>query len=120
MAPPSMQVGMSRLLLSHSPSSFYSLYGDSDTIMAMLKKAWITPHDAGLAVLSLESAIVELEYARLHVDSIQLPANPTPAHPLRHLVTIGLLEFDDLCALRDALEKYIAMHNSTHRNTIRQ
>lgn len=76
--------------------------------MAMLKEAWVTPHNAGLAVLSLESEVVEPEYARLHVDSMQMPDNLTPAHPPRHVVTVRLLDFEDLCALRDALDRYIS------------
>lgn len=79
--------------------------------MAMLKKAWVNPHDAGLAVLSLESAIVEREYARLHVDSMQMPVNPTPEHPLRHVVTVRLLDLEDLCMLRDVLDKHIATYS---------
>ena len=79
--------------------------------MGMLKKAWITDHGAGLAVLSLESAVVDREYARLRTDDRLMPAHPTPKHPLRHVVTVRLLDMDDLHALRDVLDDHITRHH---------
>lgn len=73
-----------------------------------LKKAWLTEGDASLSSLSLESAEPMPEYCRIHAHEHLFPAEPTPSHPLRHVINIGLFSFDDLIAIRDAINKHLA------------
>jgi hypothetical protein len=75
--------------------------------MTTLKKVWITewPTALDLFSLSLESAQAEPEYARVHVEQNLFPAVPTPERPLRHVVKLGLLNRDDLVAIRDAIDR---------------
>jgi hypothetical protein len=76
--------------------------------MSQLKRAWITPHDAGLVALSLESASADIDYRRVRADEKLYPTRPTPAHPLRHVVAIRLLDTEDLLLLRLAIDDYLS------------
>jgi hypothetical protein len=73
-----------------------------------LKKAWLTewPTADGLYTLSLESAETD-QIHRLSADHRCFPANPTPEHPLRHVVKLALLSDDDLRSIRDAINGVI-------------
>jgi hypothetical protein len=73
------------------------------------KKAWLTPWPTcdSLAVLSIESAQIEPSHKRLSIRESLFPAAPTPTHPQRHVINIGLLERDDLAAIRDAITEYL-------------
>lgn len=58
------------------PRAFRHEYGVH--CMGMLNKAWITPHDAGLVALSLESKIVDREYAQFPMDGVRRSRNGGP------------------------------------------
>jgi hypothetical protein len=73
----------------------------------MIKNAWITPHDAGLASLSIESQHVSPAHMRAHVTEAVFPANPTPEHPERHVVGLSLLDIEDFVTLRNAIDTHI-------------
>jgi hypothetical protein len=73
----------------------------------MIKNAWITPHDGGLASLSIESQHVSPVYKRAHVTEAVFPANPTPEHPERHVVGLSLLDIEDFVTLRNAIDTHI-------------
>jgi len=79
------------------------------TIMNV-KKAWLTPWPTcdSLVALSIESAQIEPSEKRLSIRESLFPTTPTLAHPQRHVINIGLLERDDLIAIRDAITEYLA------------
>jgi hypothetical protein len=79
-----------------------------------VKKAWITPwpNSAELVTLSIESADTEPADQRLSIYDRVFPTTPTPAHPQRHVLSIGLLEPEDLKMIRDALSAYLEAFHS--------
>ena len=64
-----------------------------------LKAAWITPGDAGLHTLTLESQGIELEH-RILVHERAFPAST----PQRHTIQIAGLSQMDLDTLRELLD----------------
>lgn len=76
--------------------------------MKLLKKAWLTKHTDDLCTLTLESAFPQDEdRKRIHIDDNLFPNNPTPEHPLRHTIIIGMLSREDLINLESAITTYI-------------
>lgn len=75
--------------------------------MNSLKRAWLTPHDAGLAALTVESGHPEIDYKRIRAESRNFPAEPSPEHPLRHTIVLGLFDVDDLLKIRSAIDSYL-------------
>jgi hypothetical protein len=75
--------------------------------MSQLKSAWITPHDADLASLTLESANPGIEYLRVNCTTHLFPENPNPEYPLKHILVIGLLSYNDLILLRNTIDKHL-------------
>lgn len=73
----------------------------------MMKSAWIAPYEAGLVSIVIESEHPEIEYKRIRIRDSVFPVTPTPDHPLRHTVNIGLLDRDDLFLLRDTIDIYL-------------
>jgi hypothetical protein len=73
------------------------------------EKVWLTqwPGCESLATLSIESARIEPAHYRVSVRESLFPESPTAAHPRRHVINLGLLERDDLIAIRDAINKYL-------------
>lgn len=74
-----------------------------------VKKAWLTqwPTCNSLASLSVESAQTEPFHARLSIRESLFPTTPSLEHPQRHVINVGLLERDDLAAIRDAITEYL-------------
>jgi hypothetical protein len=70
-----------------------------------LKKAWVTEHDAGLAMLSLECS--NPGGAGPHCDERTFPAKPSPEHPMRRVIVVGLLDEDDLILIRDTINEIL-------------
>lgn len=75
--------------------------------MSTLKGVWITPHDAGLVSLSMESEIVYPEYMRIKVSEREFPDNPTKKSPKRHTISVKLLTIDDLKLLKNIIDEYL-------------
>lgn len=73
--------------------------------MSQLKKAWLTPWDGGMAMLSLASARPEQEYTKLNINERSFPDRVT-GEP-RHTVTVGLLDEEDLEKLYVTLQDYL-------------
>ena len=73
----------------------------------ILKKAWITQHDAGMVGITLESTSPETDYKRVSATSNLFPVNPTKERPLRHTLSIGLLDADSLYLIEKAISEYL-------------
>jgi hypothetical protein len=74
------------------------------------KMIWLTPWPTceSLARLCIESAETEPSHKRLTIRESLFPEVPTAAHPQRHVISIGLLEREDLAAIRDAISAYLS------------
>ncbi|RQS39747.1 hypothetical protein [Burkholderia sp. Bp8990] len=78
--------------------------------MNTLKRVWWTDHSTprnGICTISLESADATAEHRRLRAEERAFPANPTPEHPLRHVVVLSLLGVDDVRMLRDTCNQIL-------------
>jgi hypothetical protein len=64
--------------------------------MSVIKKVWITEHDANLVALTIESTHVVEKHLRVKAYSMEFPEVPTERNPLRHTVNISLLGKEDL------------------------
>jgi coenzyme F420-reducing hydrogenase alpha subunit len=76
--------------------------------MSYLKKAWLTDQSsrgASLYALSLESEQPE-DHNKLKIREMMHPANPTPEHPLHHVIITSFLDQDDINKLAKELDKY--------------
>jgi len=78
--------------------------------MSKIKKAWLT--DQGfkrsiMATLSLESEHPLDEIQRVRFSEMTFPQDPTPEHPLRHIVTIDGLDDEDLRKIRNAIDDFL-------------
>lgn len=76
-------------------------------IMGAIKKVWITDHDSDLVALSLESEHVKEKHMRIKVYEWEFPEVPTEKYPLRHSVSISLLDEEDLKKILVAICKYL-------------
>ena len=72
--------------------------------MNLIRKAWLTQVTDDLCSLTIESAHPTDE-KKLVVNELSFPAVPTPDHPLRHTINLGLISIDDL--LGDAIQDYL-------------
>lgn len=75
--------------------------------MNTIKKVWLTEQGMEIYSLSIESASL-VQHEKLSVRSEEFPTNPTPSHPKRHVVNIGLLGYDDLAQLHYAIEQILS------------
>lgn len=80
--------------------------GDA-TNMSSIKKVWLTEAGADLFSITFESAQPQDSHMRIKAREILFPANPTPEHPLRHTLNLGLLDVDDLGMLFNALGTFL-------------
>lgn len=72
-----------------------------------IKKVWVNESGADLYSLSIESARVSEPHMRVKVVELVFPANPTPEHPLRHTINLGLLTEEDLHKIYETLFKFL-------------
>ena len=74
-----------------------------------IKKAWITPFDStsGLVTLSMESGKPAEEWRRIQVGNVLFPREPTVPHPLRHTVSLYLLDSEDLISIVNAIQGHL-------------
>ena len=77
--------------------------------MSSIKKVWVTAADADADLFSItfESAQPKEPHLRVEARQMLFPANPTPEHPLRHTLNLGLLDIDDLEMLFKALDTFL-------------
>lgn len=75
--------------------------------MSSIKKVWLTEAGADLFSITFESAQPEQEHMRVKAKEMLFPAKPTPEHPLRHTLNLGLLDIDDLDTLFNALGTFL-------------
>lgn len=75
--------------------------------MGLIKKAWITEHDADLVALTIESEHVHEKHMRVKAYEMEFPEVPSPRHPLRHVVNISLLDEEDLKVMLLAICKHL-------------
>jgi len=75
--------------------------------MGAIKQVWIVDHDADLVGLSIESNHVKEKHMRIKVYEAEFPEVPSVRHPLRHSVSISLLDEDDLKKILVAICKYL-------------
>ena len=68
-----------------------------------ISKVWFTEHGADLVMLSM--AVADPTSPGPDVESRTFPAVPTPEHPLRKTLMVGLLDTEDLLMLKAAIEK---------------
>lgn len=71
--------------------------------MSNIKKVWTTEIGRGLCSLSIESANADLP---ISIHEHTFPANPTPDHPKRHTINLGVFDDEDLQMLRKVLGDY--------------
>jgi len=71
----------------------------------MVKKIWITEHDAELYTLTLESSGIEL-HNKVSVTEMEFPDRKDLSKK-RHTVCIGLLNMDNLKALKAQIEIFL-------------
>lgn len=71
-----------------------------------LKKCWITDQGADLVTLSFESE--HTDFKKLRVRENDFPDNPTPEHPKRHTISLGMLDSDDLLKIYNVLTAYFS------------
>ena len=69
--------------------------------MNSVKKAWLTEHDSGLCVLSMESTNREAPF-KLIPHEVTFPVEFEPQKQ-RHVITIGMLSDEDRLKLINAL-----------------
>ena len=75
--------------------------------MAAIKKVWITQHDSELVALSLESEHVKEKHMRVKAYEWEFPEVPSKNNPLRHTVSVSLLNEDDLKKILVAICQYL-------------
>jgi hypothetical protein len=75
--------------------------------MSAIKKVWITEHDASLVALSIESIYVTEVHMRVKPFEMLYPEVPSKNNPLRHVVSISLLNEDDLKKVMFAIAKHL-------------
>lgn len=80
--------------------------------MASIRKVWLNPHGGGVVNMGIESCTVDPPHYRVHVRENLFPAEPTPEHPLRHTVNVGLFDDTDLRQIRDAIDDYLEQSES--------
>lgn len=77
-------------------------------VSGTMKSCWLTTQEpTDLVVLSIESARPKPQYAQIGVTERCFPSKPTDEHPLRHVVTVGLLDRKALEMLRDKLSRWL-------------
>jgi hypothetical protein len=72
--------------------------------MSALAKAWITPHDADLVMLTLRSESVTPEYRRISCEGRLFPA----VTPTNHVILLGLFSEEDLLKIKNTIEEYLS------------
>ena len=75
--------------------------------MSAIKNVWITEHDGGLVVLSIESIYVKEKHMRVKPYQMEFPEVPSKNNPLRHVVNISLLNEEDLKQIMFAIAKHL-------------
>jgi hypothetical protein len=75
--------------------------------MGAIKKVWVTDHDANLVALSIESEHVIEKHMRVKVYEAEFPEVPSVRNPLRHTISISLLDDDDLEKILKAICKHL-------------
>lgn len=74
----------------------------------MMKSCWLTDRDRTvLNTLSIESENLAPEYMRIKVTEVIAPQNPTPEHPLRHVIVLNFLTDDDLIELHNKIRIHL-------------
>ena len=75
--------------------------------MSAIKKVWITEHDASLVALTIESLHVTEKFRRVKFHEYEFPEVPSKNNPLRHTVSISLLDEEDLTTILVAIAKHL-------------
>ncbi len=75
--------------------------------MGAIKKVWVTNHDSDLVSLSLESENADQKFLRIRAHEFELPEVPSVRHPLRHVISVSLLNEEDLKKVLLAICKYL-------------
>lgn len=75
--------------------------------MGAIKAVWITEHDTRLCALSIESEHVKEKHMRVKVHQMEFPEVPSKNNPLRHSISLSLLNDDDLIIILKAIAKYL-------------
>lgn len=70
----------------------------------MIKKAWLNEISRDCFSLSLESANPEIP---IYTNQLTFPDKPTPTHPKRHTINIGVFDKDDLLKIKSIIEEYL-------------
>jgi hypothetical protein len=69
--------------------------------------------ESGLASLSIESANPTSNFTgdtrQVVVREMTTPANPTPEHPLRHTINLGLFDDEDLIKIYSTIQQYLGI-----------
>ena len=74
---------------------------------AQLRHVWFTEHGSRLVMMSVEVNNPAPEAPAPHCTEMSFPAEPSPEHPLRRVMKMGILNEDDLCMIRDAINEYL-------------
>lgn len=75
--------------------------------MSYIKQAWVNEElNTDLYSISIESSSPG-DHNKINIVEISFPNTPTPKHPLRHSINIGLLSFQDLQLLYTVIGKEI-------------
>ena len=69
----------------------------------LISKVWFTEHGSDLVMLSM--AVADPTGIGPDAESRTFPVNPTPEHPLRKTIIVGLLDTEDLLLLKEAIDK---------------
>lgn len=78
-----------------------------------IKKCWINETDSGLVSLTIESenptVNITGETRQVMVKEMTFPKNPTPEHPLRHTINLGLLNEEDVLKLYNTIQEHLGV-----------
>ena len=75
--------------------------------MSAIKQVWVVDHDADLVGLSIESNYVHEKHKRVKMYEAEFPEVPSVRHPLRHMISISLLDEEDLKKILVAICKHL-------------
>ncbi len=74
--------------------------------MGKIKQAWVNL-DRFSGSLTFESSYPDDESRRLWVHDMTYPSNPSPSHPLRHVLVMHNLTKEDLVTIKNAIDDFL-------------
>jgi hypothetical protein len=72
-----------------------------------IKSCWVATHPGSCSTLTIESGNPSEKDYRISAHDLLFPAMPSPEHPLRHTINLGVFDDEDLQRISDVILGYL-------------